>query len=144
MLGPPAGRGGESAGCGERAGCSGRAASGGARVRSRPDAGGTACGEAGGSGGGGGKAGGSAGPGSTGGVGRVAGPAPCVPPGPCGAGWLGAACAILGWGGQAAAEGSGSETRASLACCRTATQGWTLMLSWGWRDCRGRSPHVLL
>lgn len=94
MLGLPAGRGGASAGRGGWAGCSDRAASDGARVRSRPGAGGTVCGGVGGSGGGGGKVGGFVGPGSTGGAGRVAGPAPCAPPEPCGAGWSGGACAI--------------------------------------------------
>lgn len=94
MLGPPAGRGGECAVDGGGAGCSGRAVSGGAVVRSRPDAGGTVCGEAGGSGGGGGKAGDFEGAGSTGDAGHVAGPAPCALPALCGAGWWGGACAI--------------------------------------------------
>ena len=76
------------------AGCNGCAASGcvGVRARCRLGAGGTACGEAGGSGGGGYKAGDSAGLGSTGNGGR--GFALHVLPALCDAGWLGGACAI--------------------------------------------------
>lgn len=57
-------------------------------------AGGTVCGEGGGSGGDGGREGGSVGFGSTGSGGRGAGPALHVMPVPCGGGWMGGACGI--------------------------------------------------
>lgn len=91
--------GGEHAGCARcdgNAGCNGCVANGrvGARVRRRLGAGGTACGEGGGSGGGGGKAVGSVGLGSTGNGDRGVGPALCVLSVLCGAGWSGGACGI--------------------------------------------------
>lgn len=74
------------------AGCNGCAVNGGVAARCSPGAGGTACGEAGGSGGGGCKAGGSEGLGSTGSGDH--GAAPCALPVLCGAGWSGEACGI--------------------------------------------------
>lgn len=66
----------------------------GVNVRCRPGAGGTACGEGGGSGGGGGRAAGSVGLGSSGIGDRGAGPALHVLLVLCGAGWSGGAYGI--------------------------------------------------
>lgn len=78
------------------AGCNGCAANGhvGGHVRRSLGAGGTACGEGGGSGDGGGKAEGSVGLCSTGNGDHGAGLALCVLPVLCGAGWSGGACGI--------------------------------------------------
>lgn len=85
-----------SASCDGNAGCNGCAANGrvGACVSCSLGAGGTVCGEGGGSGGGGDKAVGSGGLGSTVSGDCVVVPALCVLPVLCGAGWSGGACGI--------------------------------------------------
>lgn len=82
--------------CDGNAGCNGCAVNGcvGVHVGCRLDAGGTVCGEGGGSGGGGGKAAGSVGLGSTGNDDHGVGPALHAPPVRCGVSWSGGACEI--------------------------------------------------
>lgn len=100
MPNPPADCGGEERAGSERsdgnAGYNGCAVSGcvGVHVRCRLDAGGTVCGEGGGSDDGGDKVVGSVGLGSTRNGDLGVGPALHVPPVLCGAGWSGGACGI--------------------------------------------------